>query len=98
MSKGKKRLNIHFIGLCETCKTVVNLFDYTDDETLNGKWMCQNGHETTHLDFGYSDSGRDAKKARWVGPDGNWTDILPEDDFELEGGLVISTAPPALMW
>jgi len=81
------------LGLCEHCGKLVSVTDYAGDDSGNAKWMCSCGKEVTHVSFGYDRGTSGAKKVKWVGPDGKWTDARPSEDFKLGKIQVIMKMP-----
>ena len=81
------------IGLCEHCGKLVSITDYAGDEGGNADWICMCGKPITHLSFGYDKGTTGAKRVKWVGPDGKWTNNRPTDDFKLGNILVIMRMP-----
>lgn len=71
------------LGLCEHCGKLISFTDYADDEGSNANWICMCGKPITHLSFGFDKGTAGAKKVKWVGPDGKWTNECPVDDFTL---------------
>ncbi len=74
---------LNSLGVCGRCNAIVSITDYAHGDSMDAKWMCRCGAELTHTEFGYDKGERGAKKIKWVGPDGKWTDTEPEEDFKL---------------
>lgn len=64
---------------------------------MNAKWLCKCGGELGHLSFGYDKATSGAKKVKWVGSDGKWTETEPKEDFKLGDMRVIIRMPAYLL-
>jgi hypothetical protein len=84
------------LGICGSCQAVVSVTEYAGDESMNAKWLCRCRAPLTHEAFGYNKGTEGAKKVRWVGPDGTWTDKRPRRDFTLGNTHVVLKMPSFL--
>lgn len=81
---------LEVLGRCEYCGVLMRMDDMPA-EALDAPWLCPScNKELTHLSFGYA-SGRGGKE-RWVGPNGQWTNVRPTKDFNL-GNLRVVLSP-----
>jgi hypothetical protein len=81
------------LGLCEHCGELLTIQDLPA-EAIDADWKCPKCHGViTHVTFGYDQGGRGAKIIRWVGKDGKWTDVKPEEDFRLGDWFITVETP-----
>ncbi len=81
------------LGLCEHCGMLVSMANMPDD-AMDAEWHCPKCSGILgHASFGFDKGTRGAKKIKWVGPDGRWTDEQPKDDFKLGDLYVCIHAP-----
>ena len=74
------------LGLCEHCGILVTV----EMRPVDGAWICVCGGELTHESFGYT---QDGQKTRWVGPDGEWINEKPTEDFKLGDLHIVDHRP-----
>ncbi|OGZ52429.1 MAG: hypothetical protein A3B25_01925 [Candidatus Ryanbacteria bacterium RIFCSPLOWO2_01_FULL_48_26] len=71
------------LGLCEHCGIMVSMANFPAD-AMGAEWHCPNCKGILgHVSFGFDKATSGAKKIKWVGPGGTWTDVEPKDDFKL---------------
>lgn len=88
-----KTVPLEALGLCEHCNTLVSLLGMPAD-SLDAIWRCTACEgKLSHLSFGFDRSSQGAQRIRWVGPNGQWIDQRPADDFKL-GNLLVEVLPP----
>ena len=81
------------LGLCEHCGVLLDMSSLPP-EAMDAVWKCPKcGKELTGKSLGYDPKH---KKVHWVGPDGRWSDIEPEEDFSI-GDLSVVMRMPAFI-
>lgn len=95
-----KAVLLESLGLCEHCNVLISL-EEMPAEALDAIWHCPSCNaKLTHCSFGYDRGLQDARKVKWVGSDGQWTDQKPSSDFGI-GNWFVLVPPPnplRLLW
>ncbi|MBU4142388.1 hypothetical protein KJ590_00100 [Patescibacteria group bacterium] len=82
----KTPVSLECLGLCEHCGTLISL-DGMPGDSIDADWACPSCKKIlSQVSFGYeSEGGKSSgfKKAKWVGPDGQWAPVKPTKDFDL---------------
>jgi len=80
------------LGLCEHCGVLLSL-QGMPLEAIDAEWKCPKCNKViNNKSFGYEQSG---KKVKWVGKDGKWTNVKPDEDFKL-GNLEVRINPSGI--
>lgn len=85
----KTEIGLYGLAKCEHCGIFFNgalaVPDCGDDP-----WKCPSCFKAlSDRSFGLrSFRGGSKKRVAWLGPGGEWTEVLPEKDFELGGFIV----------
>lgn len=78
------------LGLCEHCGTLISM-DRMSADSMNADWKCPKCRGLiTHVSFGYDRAEKGAKKVKWVGPDNQWVEKEPTEDFKIGDLNVLS--------
>lgn len=93
----EKVVSLASLGLCEHCGVLLTMEEMPSD-AINAEWRCFKCNDVlSHRSFGYDRGEQGAQKVKWVGPNGEWTEEEPKDDFDL-GNLFVMSPPTFPMW
>ncbi|MDD2730506.1 MAG: hypothetical protein PHW33_00045 [Candidatus Portnoybacteria bacterium] len=80
------------LGLCEHCGTLMTLEDMPA-EAIDADWACPAcGKIISSKTFGYEGKGADCRRTKWVGPDRQWVEEKPKQEFVIGFWRVIPEA------
>lgn len=93
MSPHKRFILLEALGLCEHCGILLTAHDMSAD-SIDADWACPKcGKLLTEKTFGYETKDGKPSRVRWVGPNGNWINVRPSNEFILGNWRIVQEFP-----